>query len=458
MVLVRLAAAATPAPLIVSQSRRALRADLVWVGDGFESSRAIVIEDDLIAGVVDAAELPQGIPVEDWSGMAVVPGAVNAHGHAFQNLFKGYADDREFASWRDDVLYPFSERLDADAIYVGATFAFAEALLAGATTTVDFFYLNDESNENAREVVRAAKDIGIRLVLARAFYDPDAPTAAPRRYREPAADAAARVLELAGEHRDDALVSVQPAPHSLHAASPETIGVALEAARTLDVPCHLHVAEAQYETALVRERFGTSPVRLLEREGLLNERLVGVHCVWVDDEELDMIAASHAAIVHCPGANAFLGDGVARLPEMLNRGIRVALGPDGGCANNRQSVFDEMRSASLFAKARLTDGAALDAGTAFALGTTGGADVLGLPVGAIAPGRRADLVALDLADLSLQPLSTIHRQIVNSMQSSAIAKVMVGGRLVVEGGRLVTIDEARLRARISEITGSWPQL
>ena len=131
------------------------------------------------------------------------------------------------------------------------------------------------------------------------------------------------------------------------------------------MPCHLHLAEASYEVEQVRERYGTTPVRLLEREGLLNDRLVTIHTVWVDDEELDMLAAARTGVVHCPGANAFLGDGIARIPEMLGRGIRVALGPDGGCANNRQSVFDEMRMATLVAKARLTDGSALDAPTAF---------------------------------------------------------------------------------------------
>jgi 5-methylthioadenosine/S-adenosylhomocysteine deaminase len=143
---------------------------------------------------------------------------------------------------------------------------------------------------------------------------------------------------------------------------------------------------------------------------------------------------------------------------MLARGIRVALGPDGGCANNRQSVFDEMRSASLFAKARLLDGGALDAAAAFRLGTKGGADVLGLPVGELAPGRPADLVGLDVEDLSLQPLATLDRQIVASMQATAISKVMVGGKLVVDDGRLQTVDTGRLRRGIAELTASWPQL
>jgi 5-methylthioadenosine/S-adenosylhomocysteine deaminase len=182
---------------------------------------------------------------------------------------------------------------------------------------------------------------------------------------------------------------------------------------------------------------------------------VTVHTVWVDDDELDILAASGAAVVHCPGANSFLGDGVARVPEMLRRGVRVALGPDGGCANNRQSVFDEMRMASLIAKARTTDGAALDARSAFAMGTAGGADVLGLPTGALAPGHYADIVAIDLEDLSLYPLETLDHQIVHSMQPTAIAAVMVGGEVVVDRGRTTRVDLSEIRARIAGVTSGW---
>jgi 5-methylthioadenosine/S-adenosylhomocysteine deaminase len=433
----------------------AIRAELVYSDGAFPRGVAVRLQGGIFEGVAAETELSDGAEIDDWGEVALVPGTVNAHGHAFQNLFKGFADDRAFDSWRDDVLYPFSERLDGDAIYAGALFAFAEALLAGVTTTVDFFYLHDGGNENAEHVIRAAHDLGIRLVFARTFYDLDAPTRAPARFRETAQEAAERTLALAGDHADDPLVSVQPAPHSLHAATPETIAVALEVADRLGVPCHLHLAEASYERDQVVARYGTTPVRLLEREGLLRRNLVTIHTVWVDDEELDMLAESHVGVVHCPGANAFLGDGVARLPEMLKRGIRIGLGPDGGCANNRQSVFDEMRMASLMAKARLCDGGALDARTAFALGTAGGADLLGVNAGSIAPGKLGDLVALDLGDLSLQPLRTLEHQVVNSMLPTAIDRVVVGGETVVDRGRLTRMDHAEIRARIQEATGEW---
>lgn len=435
--------------------RRGIRAERIWNGEAFAFEDILIVDGSTIEALVPAAELPDGLSVEDWGEVALMPGTVNAHGHAFQNLLKGFADDRTFESWRDDVLYPFSDRLSGDDIYAGALFAFSEALLAGVTTIVDFFYLHDTGNENAERVIQAAQDVGISLVLARAFYDPDAPTKAPPRYREPAEESAARLRSLIEAHAGDPLVSIQPAPHSLHAASPETIRIALELAREFDLPCHLHLAEARYEVQQVEERFGATPVRLLAREGLLDEHLLTVHTVWVDDEELDLIAASNTGVVHCPGANAFLGDGIARVPEMLERGIRVALGPDGGCANNRQSMFDEMRMAGLVAKARLTDGSALGAPQAFRLGTVAGAELLKIPAGEFAPGKRADLVALDLTDLSLYPTQMLERNVVNSLQPTAISKVMVAGEIVAEEGRLTRFPLAEVRARIAETTKGW---
>jgi 5-methylthioadenosine/S-adenosylhomocysteine deaminase len=434
---------------------KAIQADLIWDGSDFLSDSALLVDGKRTAGIVDRGSVPIDADAVDWGRVALLPGTVNAHGHSFQNLLKGFADDRPFDGWRDDILYPFSERLDGDAIYVGAMFAFIEALLAGVTSTVDFFYLHDRGNDNARAVIQAAHDAGIRLVFARALYDVDAPTAAPVRYREPVGEAVARCKELAEEYEGDPLISVQPAPHSLHAASPQTIRAALELARDLDVPCHLHLAEAAYERDQIIHRYGTTPVRLLEREGLLDPRLVAIHTVWADDEELDLLAEAGVGVVHCPGANAFLGDGTARVPEMLARGMRVGLGPDGGCANNRQSVFDEMRTATLMAKARLTDGGALDAPTALRLGTIGGADLLGLAIGSLDAGRQADAVALDLTDLSLQPPGNLERLIVSSMQPTAIARVMVGGEVVMDGGRPTRFDLADLRARISEVTRGW---
>src|SRR5262245_46760202 len=185
--------------------------DLVLTASGFEPGRAVVIADGRIQRIEPAGERKPGHVA--LAGRALLPGTVNAHCHTFQSLLRGLGDDLDFMGWRDRVLYPFSTRLDQDGIALGAAFAFAEMLLHGATTCVDFFYLHDDGNDNAEAVIRAARDTGIRLVLARAMYDWPG---APARYRESPAEAARRVRELIVGHAGDPLIAVEPAPHSPH--------------------------------------------------------------------------------------------------------------------------------------------------------------------------------------------------------------------------------------------------
>lgn len=385
-------------------------------------------------------------------GRLLLPGGVNAHNHSFQSLLRGLGDDLDFATWRDRVLYPFSRRLDATGIETGAAFAFAEMLRHGITTVVDFFYIQGGGNANAEAAIRAAERVGIRLVLARAFYDwPGAPPA----YRETVAEATARCRALMAGHAADPTVTVQPAPHSLHGASPEMIRAGAALAEEAGVPFHIHVAEYRAEREQVQARHGLTPVRLLDRLGVLGPRTVAVHCVWLDDEEVDLLAARGARVAYCPSSNMILGDGVTRLRAMRDRGVPVALGTDGGCTNNRLSIFEEMRMAALLQKVTHLDGAAFTAEEAFRLGTLGGGEVLGLPVGEIAPGRLADLVAVDLGHPSLHPPTALLKNVVYALSPQAITDVWVHGRRVVVDGRLATVDEARLLEDVRDLTRDW---
>jgi 5-methylthioadenosine/S-adenosylhomocysteine deaminase len=228
-----------------------------------------------------------------------------------------------------------------------------------------------------------------------------------------------------------------------------------ELAAELDLPMHIHVAEGRYEHELSLERHGLSPVAFLDSLGALNERSVLVHAVWVDEADLATISERGARIVHNPGANAFLGDGIAPFRRMLERNIAVCLGTDGGCTNSRQSVFDDMRTAALLAKAIDADASVLRAEDVLIAGTARGGDVLGLPVGRIAADHAADLVVLDLDALSLQPRVTAEKQIVYAMQPDAIARVLVGGETIVERGHLTRVDEAELVAQVNAITDGW---
>jgi 5-methylthioadenosine/S-adenosylhomocysteine deaminase len=424
--------------------------DLILTESGWTSGRVVTIEAGRIASVERIDRVAPGDVT--LPGKALVPGTVNAHCHTFQSLLRGLGDDLDFAGWRDRVLYPFSERLDRRGIALGAAFAFAEMLRAGVTTCVDFFYLQDEGNENAEAVIEVARALGIRLVLARAMYDWEG---APKRYRETVADASRRTRELIAAHRDDQTTLVQPAPHSPHGASPEMIRAGWEIAETEATPFHIHVAEGRYEGERTVREHGATPIRYLDRLGVLGPRMIGVHCVWLDDKEIELMGARRAALAYCPSSNMFLGDGITRIPELRKAGVRVGLGSDGGCTNNRLSVFEEMRMTSLLQRVRLLDGAALDAATAFGLGTRSGAEILGLDAGVIAPGRLADLVALDLDDASLHPRTDLLKSVVYAMSPRAVTDVWVNGRRVVESSRHVSVDTRELLAKVRELTRGW---
>ena len=433
-----------------------LAPDLVLVDGRFESARAVEIADGRIIGIVpfpppwgDAAFADDLVRLP---GRALLPGTVNAHCHTFQSLLRGLGDDMDFMRWRDRVLYPFSTRLDREGIYLGAAFAFAEMLIHGATTCVDFFYLQDAGNDNAEAVIRAARDTGIRLVLARTMYDWEG---APARYRETPADAARRTRELIRAHAGDPVVTVQPAPHSPHGASPAMIRAGWEVAEAERAPFHIHVAEGQYEGQRTLAEHGATPIRYLDKLGVLGPRMIGVHCVWLDDAEIALMAERGAALAYCPSSNMALGDGITRITEMRERGVRIGLGTDGGCTNNRLSVFEEMRMASLLQKVRHLDGTRLPAEDAFVMGTEGGAGILGLSAGAIAPGALADLVAVDLGHPSLHPPTNLLKSVVYAMSHQAVTDVWVHGRWVVRDQRLATLDQTDLLARVRALTRDW---
>jgi 5-methylthioadenosine/S-adenosylhomocysteine deaminase len=421
--------------------------ELVLTPDGWRRDVAVRVTDGRIAGIgAAAAREPDDVALP---GRALLPGTVNTHAHAFQSLLRGLGDDLDFMGWRDRVLYPFSARLDRAALRAGAELAFAEMLLHGVTTCVDFFYVHDGGNDNAEAVIDAARAVGIRLVLARGMYDWEG---APARYRETPAEAARRTRELIARHRHDPTVTVQPAPHSPHGASPAMLRAGFEVAGAEDTVFHVHVAEGRYEGERTLREHGATPVRYLDRLGVLGARTVAVHCVWLDDDEIRLMGGRGAAVAYCPSSNMFLGDGITRLPELLAAGVRVGLGTDGGCTNNRLSVFEEMRMASLLARVRLLDGAALDAATAFRLGTASAAAILGLEAGRVAPGALADLVALDLGHPSLHPPTDLLKSVVYALSPQAVTDVWVHGERVVAERRLARAAQASILERVGAAT------
>jgi 5-methylthioadenosine/S-adenosylhomocysteine deaminase len=431
-----------------------LVADRAVIDGVARGATCVLIDDGVIRWVGEPERAPAAArtaSVVTLGDRALVPGTVNAHNHSFQSLLRGIGDDLPFLTWRDRALYRYSPALGPDGLGTGALLAFGEMLLHGVTTVCDFFYINDRGNENASAVIEAARRLGVRLVMARCFYDWDG---APAAYREPVAVAVRNFQALHAAHRGDArrMVSVQPAPHSLHGASREMIAAAAGCAADADTPLHIHLAEEAYQVDAALETYGARPLHAVAQMDVLDARLIAVHGCWFDAGERALLAERGAALAYCPSSNMFLGDGITDVVDLVRRGVRVGLGTDGGCSNNRVSVFDEIRACALLQKVAKTDGQAITAETCFDLGTRLGGEVLGLPVGRIAPGYRADLVALDLADPSLWPEAPLAKNVVYSMSPRAVTDVWVDGEAVVTDRRLKNVPLEEIRQRVRATT------
>ncbi len=413
---------------------------------------ALRVENGLVAELIPVSTLPPGAPVTRFEDAMLVPGFVNSHNHSFQSLLKGFCDDCDFFTWRDQALYKYSKVLSREDIYTGALFAFGEMLKCGITTVCDFFYINDQANDNARAIIEAALDLGMRIVMARTMYDWEG---APARFHETIHQAVQNTEDLHREFADDPRVHVLPAPHSLHGASVDMILAGAELAERLGTKFHMHIAEGQYERTMIEQKHGKPPVKFLDELGVLNDRLVGIHCVWLDDEEIALMARRGTGLSYNPSSNMFLGDGVTRIKEMLAAGICISLGTDGGCSNNRASIIEEMRMASLLQKVKFCDSTVTRAEDMLTMGTANGGHNLGLPAGDLAPGHYADFVVMDLNDLSMQPRQNAVKNLVYASQPSAIRAVVVAGEKVMERGQLLTVPEAEIVRRVQLTTREW---
>lgn len=434
-------------------------ADRALTDDGSRGPTSVLA----VAGEIVAVGDPETIAADpraqaakriDWSRRAMVPGTVNTHNHSFQSLLRGIGDDLPFLEWRDKALYKYSPRLSAEDMATAALFAFGEMLLHGVTTVCDFYYLNAQGNDHASATIDAARRLGMRIVLARCFYDWDG---APAAYRETIPQAIANFEALHTKYKDPArhLTTVQPAPHSQHGASPAMIEAGAGCAADAGVPWHIHLAEEQYQVDQSLERFGKRPLVAVSQLQVDMSAMIAVHGCWFDSGERALLAERGGSLAYCPGSNMFLGDGVTDLVDLCARGVRVGLGTDGGCSNNRVSVFDEMRAAALLQKVHRCDGQAIDAETCFALGTRTAAEVLRLPVGRIAPGYRCDLVGLDLDDPSLWPVQALEKNVVYALSSRAITDVVVDGEVVVSARRLQHVSLDEIQARVRDLTRDW---
>lgn len=390
----------------------------------------------------ERAAPPPGGAVLDLGGL-VMPGLVNTHAHTPMTLMRGAGDGLPLARWLAEVVWPLEAPLTEEDVRWGMLLGARELLCSGVTTTC-------EQYSHPRAVADAALETGIRCVVAPAVFEgPGARPSWPRALEEAAA-------LHADYHGRAGLLTVALGPHSAYALSAEGLAATAGLAARLGALVQLHVAETAAEDDEVRAAHGCGSVELLERLGVLDCQVVAAHAVWVSDEDLDRFVAHGVAVAHCPTSNAKLGSGVARLADMLARGVTVGLGTDGPASNDTLDLWEEMRTAALLARAVSADASLVPAAEALWLATGGGADALGLATGCLSAGRAADFVRVELADSRFVPAADgreLLSHLVWAAGSRLVTDVWVGGRPVVVGGVCATVDAEEARRQVQTRAG-----
>jgi formimidoylglutamate deiminase len=441
--------------------------DLVFAGRTFRDNVAINVD-----GAGKVASLGAASHSEDevrLSNRALLPGLVNAHSHAFQRVIRGRTEHRtsnvsdSFWTWRE-MMYSAATRLTPEDLYDASRMAFMEMALSGITTVGEFHYLHnqpdgsayDDPNLLAKQIVQAAKDVGLRIALLRVAYEragyqlPSNPHQA--RFIEASSDRYLKTLEQLKNDlaADSGAAWIGIAPHSVRAVSLDYLKAIVNFGNQQQLPIHMHVAEQPAEVSACIEEHGRSPVALLQSEGLLSERFTGVHVIHITAKAARMIGVAGAMVCACPTTERNLGDGVVPMDLLLAEKVAVSLGTD---SQTQIDLLEDARELEYHLRLQKLERAVLSEPdeqdqTALATrllecATVNGARSLGMQTELLSPEAPADFFTVDLQDASIAGATreTLLSTIVFAMSKSAVKDVVVGGKRIVENGRHFAQEE-----------------
>jgi 5-methylthioadenosine/S-adenosylhomocysteine deaminase len=381
-------------------------------------------------------------PVRSLPGI-LMPGMVNTHAHSPMTVLRGMGGDLPLIRWLREVIWPAEAKLTPQDIEAGMLLGSVEMLRNGITTSVEQYF-------QPERLIRAVLATGARMVVGPAIVD------------VPGHDWRAQLDEVSARIDVDGLrphdrIEVAYGPHAAYTLSPEALTSIAEAARARDALLLLHVAESPGEDDVQRERYGSVP-KLLASVGVLGGRMLAAHSVHLSDEDIAIFAEHGVAVAHCPGSNAKLASGIARLPELRAAGVRVGLGTDGPASNDDLDLWEEMRLAALLARLSTMDSSALTAADVLLLATRGGATAIGRDdIGALETGRWADVVHVDVSEEAFTaglavPDEHLLANLVWAAGTRNVRDVWVAGEQVVADREPTKVDRAKAQAAAGEVT------
>jgi 5-methylthioadenosine/S-adenosylhomocysteine deaminase len=452
---VLLAASSTPAPALQDADLVVKNGTLVTISASrmVVPNGAVAIDGGRIVAVGPASEVEaayRGRQTLDAGGGIVLPGLINAHGHAPMVLFRGIADDLRLMEWLQRFIFPAeAKNVSPEFVKAGARLAALEMLRSGTTTFVDMYYFEDQ-------VAEVCKEAGIRGVLGETLIEFPAPD------NKTIPDALAYTRRFLDKWKRDDLVVPAVAPHSAYLAGPKTLREARALADEFHAPILIHLSESSDEQRQVRRRYGTTPTGHLRNLGFLRKGVLGAHGVWLTPRDRLILKTADVGVAHCPQSNMKLSSGAAPVRDMIRSGLRLGLGTDGAASNNDLDMFEEMMTASLLAKSTERDPTVATAASVLEMATLGGARALGMEdsLGSLEPGKRADLIVVGLDEPRMHPMYDPVSHLVYVAKGSDVRHVVVNGRVVMKDRKVLTLDERaviaeadRFRAQIAASLG-----
>ncbi|MCI0339258.1 MAG: 5'-deoxyadenosine deaminase [Acidobacteria bacterium] len=407
---------------------------------------SVAIKNGRIAAIehaITARDVSSFDEVIDGRGRILLPGFIQTHIHLCQTLFRGAADDLALIDWLKQRIWPMEAEHTPESLYASARLGIAEMIRGGTTCA-----LTMETVNHTDAVFRAVDESGFRATVGKCMMDQGEDI--PDSLNEVCEDSITESLELLERWhgRADGRIRYCFAPRFAVSCTRELLEQVAQLSREHNVMVHTHASENRDEISMVERATGKRNIEYLRDVGLAAPHVVLAHCIWLDENELEILGWTGTHVAHCPSSNLKLSSGFARVAEMLDRGISVSLGADGAPCNNRLDMFTEMRTASLMQKA-LCGSQTLPALTTLRMATIYGAFALGLAdqIGSIEIGKRADIQLLNLNQLHLTPQPDLVSTIVYAAEASDVETVIIDGRIVMRERQLMTLDEQSVIAQ-----------
>ena len=412
---------------------------------------AVVIKGDKIEAVGQSKDLEKNYQkrakkIIDGRGKLVMPGLINTHTHLAMTLLRGYADDMSLEDWWFKHIYPVESRFTAKQVYWGSLLGAMEMVKSGTTCCADFYYVEDE-------VGKAVQKIGLRAVLGTGILD------GPTFYFKTPSQALKKAKAVI--KKDSSLVSYSIAPHMFQTTSLETYKKCKKLAKQYHLILQTHLAETKDEVKYCLKKYKARPVEVLAQARILDKNALLAHACWLTKKEIEILARTGASISHCPISNMKLASGVMPLSELLEAGVNLSLGTDGACSNNNLDMFEEMKMAALLHKVHHLNPTIASAQTILDMATINGAKALNMEreIGSIEPGKKADLIILNLNQPHLQPIHSgsepARQRVVSHLVYAAgggdVETVMVNGKMIMEKRKIKGVDEEKVLEKIKKI-------